>query len=63
MRLSSDVIFGSMASQQTFLPQLNASFQTLADEKSVSTADFSAAIEKILPIFDHLGASHFPYNQ
>ena len=39
----------------TFLPALAKSFDKINDEQSVSTADFAAACERILPIFDHLG--------
>ena len=41
--------------RETFLPALAKSFDKINDEQSVSTADFAAACERILPIFDHLG--------
>ncbi len=42
--------------KETFLPALANSFNKIDHEQSVSTADFAAACERILPIFDHLGA-------
>jgi hypothetical protein len=41
--------------KETFLPALAKSFDKINDEESVSTADFAAACDRILPIFDHLG--------
>ncbi len=41
--------------KETFLPALANSFNKIDHEQSVSTADFAAACERILPIFDHLG--------
>jgi hypothetical protein len=40
---------------ETFLPALAKSFDKINDEQTVNTADFAAACERILPIFDHLG--------
>ena len=39
-----------------FLPNLTKSFKGLDAEERVLTADFAAACQAILPIFDHLGA-------
>lgn len=41
--------------KETFLPALAKSFDKINDELTVNTADFAAACERILPIFDHLG--------
>lgn len=42
-------------SRRTFLSQLTEAFERIKEEDAVSTRDFAAACERILPIFDHLG--------
>ncbi|CAK0783144.1 hypothetical protein CVIRNUC_006340 [Coccomyxa viridis] len=42
-------------SDETFLQKLTRAFATLEAQSSVSTRDFTDAIETMFPVFDHLG--------
>ena len=43
------------ASEETFLQKLTRAFAALEAQSSVSTRDFTDAIETMFPVFDHLG--------
>lgn len=47
-------------SDETFLQKLTRAFATLEAQSSVSTRDFTDAIETMFPVFDHLGTA-LPY--
>ena len=42
-------------SEETFLQKLTRAFAALEAQSSVSTRDFTDAIETMFPVFDHLG--------
>ncbi len=41
--------------EEKFLERLTRAFLSLDAEKHVNTKEFNAAVEAILPVFDHLG--------
>ena len=43
--------------EETFLQKLTRAFAALEAQSSVSTRDFTDAIETMFPVFDHLGTS------
>ncbi len=45
------------AKEENFLPRLMKAFTVLEQQSSVNTKDFIDAIEKLFPVFDHLGKS------
>ena len=45
------------AKEEKFLEKLTKAFSVLEKQSSVSTKDFIDAIEKLFPVFDHLGES------
>ena len=46
------------AKEENFLPRLMKAFNVLEQQSSVNTKDFIDAIEKLFPVFDHLGKCH-----
>lgn len=44
-----------VAEGHDFLPSLTAAFTQLDHSVPISTQDFAAACEKVLPIFEHIG--------
>ena len=47
--------------EEKFLERLTRAFLHLDAEKHVNTKEFNAAVEAILPVFDHLGENHSPF--